>query len=63
MVIDMNESKLATLEQIREFLARTYDVAFAIPAEEPRRACPPRSAASSARPTVYTLPKLVREPR
>jgi hypothetical protein len=36
MVIDMNESKLATLEQIREFLARTSDVACAIPAEEPR---------------------------
>jgi len=36
MVIDMNESKLATLEQIREFLAGTSDVAFAIPAEEPR---------------------------
>jgi hypothetical protein len=36
MVIDMNESKLATLEQIREFLAGTSDVAFAIPADEPR---------------------------
>jgi hypothetical protein len=36
MVIDMNESKLATLEQIREFPARTSDVAFAPPAEEPR---------------------------
>lgn len=32
----MNESKLATLEQIGEFLAGTSDVAFAIPAEEPR---------------------------
>jgi transposase InsO family protein len=36
MVIDMNESKLATLEQIREFLAGTSDVAFAVPADEPR---------------------------
>ena len=36
MVIDMNESKLETLEQIREFLPVTSDVAFAIPAEEPR---------------------------
>jgi hypothetical protein len=32
MVINMNESKLATLEQIREFLAGTTDLAFAIPA-------------------------------
>jgi hypothetical protein len=36
MVIDMNESKLATLEQIREFLAGTSEVAFAIPVDEPR---------------------------
>ncbi len=36
MVIGMNESKLATLEQIREFLSGTSNVAFAIPAEEPR---------------------------
>ncbi len=33
----MNESRLATLEQIREFLAGTCDMAFAIPADEPRR--------------------------
>lgn len=32
----MNETKLATLEQIREFLAGTADVAFAVPADEPR---------------------------
>jgi hypothetical protein len=32
----MNESKLATLEQIGEFPAGTSDAAFAIPAEEPR---------------------------
>ena len=36
MVTDLNESKLATLEQIREFLAGTSDVGFTIPAEEPR---------------------------
>jgi hypothetical protein len=36
MVIHMNETKLATLEQIREFLAGTSDVAFATPADEPR---------------------------
>ena len=33
----MNESRLATLEQIREFLAGTCDMAFAIPADQPRR--------------------------
>ncbi|MBS0397946.1 MAG: integrase, partial [Proteobacteria bacterium] len=33
----MNESRLATLEQIREFLAGTCDMVFAIPADEPRR--------------------------
>jgi len=36
MIIKMNETKLATLEQIREFLAGTADVVFAIPADEPR---------------------------
>jgi hypothetical protein len=36
MIIKMNETKLATLEQIREFLAGTSDVVFAIPADEPR---------------------------
>lgn len=34
MVIDMNESKLATIEQVREFLAGTADIAFAVPPEE-----------------------------
>ena len=34
MVIDMNESKLETIEQIREFLAGTADVTFSIPADE-----------------------------
>jgi hypothetical protein len=34
MVIDMNESRLETIEQIREFLAGTADVAFSIPADE-----------------------------
>jgi len=33
----MNESRLETIEQIREFLAGTADVAFAVPAEEVRR--------------------------
>ena len=37
MVIDMNESRLETIEQIREFLAGTADVAFAVPAEEAKR--------------------------
>ncbi len=32
----MNETKLATLEQIREFPAGTTEVVFAIPAEEHR---------------------------
>ncbi len=32
----MNETKLATLEQIREFLAGTSDVAFSIPTDEPQ---------------------------
>jgi hypothetical protein len=36
MIIKMNETKLATLEQIREFLAGTTEVVFAVPAEEPR---------------------------
>ncbi|HWS63960.1 MAG TPA: hypothetical protein VN325_14490 [Steroidobacteraceae bacterium] len=30
----MNETKLATLEQIREFLAGTSDVTFTIPADD-----------------------------
>lgn len=34
MVIDMNESKLKTLEQIREFLTGTADVVFSIPTDE-----------------------------
>jgi len=34
MVIDMNESKLDTIEQIREFLTGTTDVTFSIPADE-----------------------------
>ncbi len=37
MVIDMNESKLETIEQIREFLAGTSDVAFSIPTDESKR--------------------------
>jgi len=34
MVIDMNESKLETIEQIREFLQGTAEVAFSIPSDE-----------------------------
>lgn len=34
MVIDMNEARLDTIEQIREFLAGTADVAFTVPPEE-----------------------------
>jgi hypothetical protein len=34
MVIDMNESRLETIEQIREFLTGTAEVAFSIPADE-----------------------------
>jgi hypothetical protein len=34
MVIDMNEARLETIEQIREFLAGTVDVAFTVPTEE-----------------------------
>jgi len=34
MIIKMNETKLATLEQIREFLAGTSDVTFTIPADD-----------------------------
>jgi hypothetical protein len=30
MVIDMNETRLETIEQIREFLAGTADIAFVI---------------------------------
>jgi hypothetical protein len=37
MVIDMNESKLGTIEQIREFLAGTADLTFTVPAEEAKR--------------------------
>ena len=37
MVIDMNESNLETIEQIREFLADTSEVAFSIPADESKR--------------------------
>src|ERR1700674_5977207 len=34
MVIDMNESKLDTIEQIREFLTGTTAFTFSIPADE-----------------------------
>lgn len=34
MVIDMNEARLDTIEQIREFLAGTADVAFSVPTDE-----------------------------
>jgi transposase InsO family protein len=34
MVIDMNETKLKTIEQVREFLAGTADISFSIPADE-----------------------------
>lgn len=34
MVIDMNESKIETIEQIREFLTGTAAVTFSIPADE-----------------------------
>ncbi len=34
MVIHMNDSRLATLEQIREFLAGTADVAFSTPTDQ-----------------------------
>lgn len=35
MVIDMNEAKLHTIEQIQEFLSGTADVTFSIPNDEP----------------------------
>lgn len=35
MVIDMNEAKLETIEQIQEFLSGTADVTFSIPNDEP----------------------------
>jgi hypothetical protein len=37
MVIDMNEAKLETIEQIQEFLAGTADVSFTVPTEEAKR--------------------------
>ena len=37
MVIDMNEARLSTIEQIREFLAGTADVAFTVPSEDVKR--------------------------
>jgi hypothetical protein len=37
MVIDMNDARLETIEQIREFLAGTADVAFSHPTNESRR--------------------------
>lgn len=36
MVIDMNDSKLNTIEQIREFLEGTANALFSIPADEPK---------------------------
>jgi hypothetical protein len=36
MVIDMNDAKLETIEQIREFLAGTADATFSIPHDEAR---------------------------
>jgi hypothetical protein len=37
MVIDMNEAKLGTIEQVREFLAGTADLVFTVPTEEAKR--------------------------
>jgi hypothetical protein len=37
MVIDMNEAELATIEQVRQFLAGTADLTFAAPVEETQR--------------------------
>lgn len=37
MVIDMNESKLDSVEQIQEFLAGTAGVVFSVPTEESER--------------------------
>lgn len=37
MVIDMNEARLDTIEQIREFLAGTADLACTAPTEEAKR--------------------------
>jgi len=37
MVIDMNDARLETIEQIREFLAGTADVAFSGPRDESSR--------------------------
>lgn len=37
MVIDMNESKLETIEQIQDFLTGTADVAFTAPADDTER--------------------------
>ena len=34
MVIDMNETKLKTIEQVRECLTGTADVSYSIPADE-----------------------------
>jgi hypothetical protein len=37
MTIDMNEARLSPIEQIREFLAGTADVAFTVPPEDIKR--------------------------
>lgn len=37
MVIDVNDASLATLVQLREFLAGTADVVFASPADDGTR--------------------------
>jgi hypothetical protein len=37
MVIDMNDARLDTIEQIREFLAGTADVAFSAPEDQTTR--------------------------
>ena len=37
MVINMNEAKLETIEQIREFLAGTAGIAFSVPTEAAKR--------------------------
>ena len=37
MVIDMNETRLKTVPQLRAFLAGTLEVAFTIPESDDRR--------------------------
>jgi len=55
MVIDMNETRLETIEQIRDFLAGTGDMTFTVPSEEAKRASSWRRCCGASATSVWQM--------